>query len=203
MNVGIAKIKEYTKRSQVKTYYDKLFEIVTDINTILPNINADYKVLGGFKCFFGKYIHKNIKREIYSILHSEKDLHVIKVEYFTDVIEVKDLEECQFGLKKHYLTKSQDKENVVDSQDNSGAEISKEIMQQMEAEELSSLYPKEECRLLDLEQKHENEIMFLNEYIDIMKREKIKVVVNSCEDVQNYSSNFIRYFAYNSIFLIY
>jgi hypothetical protein len=68
----------------------RLQDILKDIST-LNNIMADNTILPSFSGFTSANtnspLHKDIKREKVTMIHSEENVYIFKIEYFTNFIE--------------------------------------------------------------------------------------------------------------------
>lgn len=63
-------------------YLDELKIIVNHLNDLLSN-QMEKVQIPRYNSFMGKYYHKDIKREIYELIHSEEGIYIFKVDYHT------------------------------------------------------------------------------------------------------------------------
>ena len=76
-------------------YLDDLKGIVSHLNDLLSN-QMDKVLIPGFNSFLGKYYHKDIKREIYELIHANEGIYIFKVDYHTSkVTEFNEQDEAQ------------------------------------------------------------------------------------------------------------
>jgi hypothetical protein len=143
--------------------------------------------LKGFSGFLGKYITKNIKKQIYSLIHSKDNLNIFKVEYFTNVIDVNDLTDLDFSkskaFKNAYNTDIDNEEVIFDSEE--------------EEKRLKEDFPEEEFYIYDIDVLEYSENDFLKKMLPLISSNGKKIVTYTREKIENYSSNVIGYFVIN------
>jgi hypothetical protein len=97
INYGITLINNGKRSARENNYLDELKSIVSHLNDLLSN-QMDKVLIPGFNSFLGKYYHKDIKREIYELIHASEGVYIFKVDYHTSkVMEFNDMEDapCQ------------------------------------------------------------------------------------------------------------
>jgi hypothetical protein len=67
-------------------YLDELKVIVTDLNNLLSGV-MEKVTIPGFNAFLGKYLPKDLKREVYELIYSNEGVYVFKIDYYTNVTQ--------------------------------------------------------------------------------------------------------------------
>jgi hypothetical protein len=134
----------------------------------------------------GKILNKSIKRQIYSLVHSEENLNILRVEYYTNIIELKDVADFDFSNSKAFK-----RQNNI--------EINAKVLleSEEEMEKLKEIYPESLFYLHDIESLDYNENEFLKKMLPLVSATGKKIVINTREKIENYSCNVIRYFTIN------
>jgi len=187
ITLGITKIKDYCQRNKDSTYYEQLREVGAELNQILPLVNSNESILKGFKGFLGKFLTKNVKRHIYTLIYSEENLYIYKVEYLSNIIEMKELTDFDFSNSKAY--KKQNNLEIESSQI--------EYDTEEEVKKMEENYPESEYYCYDLDNFEYNENEFLKKMTPLLNSTSKKIILNTKEKLDNYACNVIRYFAIN------
>ncbi len=67
-------------------YLDELKVIVTDLNNLLSGV-MEKVTIPGFSSFLGKFMPKDLKREIYDLIYADEGVYVFKIDYYTSILQ--------------------------------------------------------------------------------------------------------------------
>jgi hypothetical protein len=179
---GVDMINYYTKRYDNTIYQERLRDIVNNkINPVISKIINDKSILNGFSSFGLKMLPYEMKREEVTLICSEENLFIMKIEYFCSYIEMnKDL---QFTKSASYYG------GMDNSSDHSGKVVDEEQNVQQE----------ENVIVVDFNDRPSNEREFFKRILNAVANGK-KVVVQNKYQIENLptTSSIIRYVAFNS-----
>jgi len=152
----------------------------------------------------GKFLNKSIKRQIYSLLYSEDNLSIFRVEYYTNIIEMKDVADFDYSNSKAYKRQNNNKNIEIETEAEAEAACAAEIQfeSEEEAKKFEELYPLNDIYLYDIDIVDYNENEFLKKMLPLVAATGKKIVVNTKENVENFACNVIRYFAINGNYLL-
>jgi ubiquitin C-terminal hydrolase len=179
---GVTLINSYTKKSENNSYMNILKSIVEKLNTTLPTVINDSNILKSFKGFTGKYLHKDIKREEFSLVFRTDTLFILQINYYCST--------CPYNKDVDY---SKSISNNYSPTDN------KEIDQE------NNLATSENVIVLDMKVKSKSEREWIRKIISVLLQGK-KIVVQNPYKIDRPTFNLIRYVAFNSknnLFFIY
>lgn len=88
-------INNGNKLYKATNYLEELRVIVTDLNKLLSEV-MDKVTIPGFNGFLGKFIPKDLKREIFDLIYAKEGVYVFKIDYYTNIIhDIMDTDENQ------------------------------------------------------------------------------------------------------------
>lgn len=171
---GITQVTHYTNKYDNTNYINMLKSIVEKINHVLPVLTQNTDLLKDFKSFTGKYLPKDIKKEVISLISKTDNLFILKCDYYTNSVTYsKDLD---FSTSRAYYGSNANK-----------------IKYELDPEPLEST---DEFKVFDMSERNNNEREFFRKIIPILETKP--VVVYNKQKIEDVHHCLTRYIAFNS-----
>ena len=185
INWGVTLINNYETRHDNPYFKNLLKTIVEKLNPVLTNVTNMNAILPSFKSFYGKYLHKDIKLERFTLVHVHEAFMIIQVDYFTNTIEyTKDMD---FKKSKSYYSHSQ----------SYWEEEKNETIKSQEIDEENIYANSENVEVYEVSEKPTVEREWLRKITSDLIANKTVLVYNK-NKVENFAHNLIRFIGFNS-----
>jgi hypothetical protein len=184
---GVTIINHYTSKYDNPVYLNALKAVVEKINQSLGTVLSDPNILKNHKGFVGKFLHKDIKREEFSLVYKNDGFFIIQCNYYTNVLTFNSTKEIDYSKSRSYYGASMYEDEKINEKN--------------ETEDIeNNLVTNDNVIVIDLTDKPNLEREWFRKIIPTLSQGK-KIVVQNKNKVENATFNLIRFVAFNSIII--